>query len=45
MSYNWQELNTGDVNKLQNGEFMIILTPQQCFLDNGIIKFPEIMNL
>jgi len=31
--------------KEKNGEFMLIFTNQQCHIDNGILKFPKIMNL
>ncbi len=31
--------------KHRNGEFMLIFTNQQCYIENGILKFPKIMNL
>ncbi len=31
--------------KDKNGEFILIFTNQQCSIDNGILKFPKIMNL
>jgi putative transposase len=31
--------------KHKNGEFMLVFTNQQCHIENGILKFPKIMNL
>ncbi|MGC8558901.1 MAG: hypothetical protein ACP5NC_07950 [Nitrososphaeria archaeon] len=31
--------------KEKDGEFMLIFTNQQCRIENGILKFPKIMNL
>jgi len=31
--------------KNKNGEFLLIFTNQQCKIEDGILKFPEIMNL
>ena len=31
--------------KHRNGEFMLVFTNQQCHIENGILKFPKIMNL
>ena len=31
--------------KEKNGEFMLIFTNQQCSIENGILKFPKIMEL
>ena len=31
--------------KNKNGEFILIFTNQQCKIDDGILKFPKIMNL
>ena len=31
--------------KEKNGEFMLIFTNQQCHMENGILKFPRIMEL
>ena len=31
--------------KHRDGEFMLIFTNQQCYIENGILKFPKIMNL
>ena len=31
--------------KYKDGEFILIFTNQQCSIDNGILKFPKIMNL
>jgi len=31
--------------KNKNGEFMLIFTNQQCKIEDGILKFPKIMNL
>ena len=31
--------------KHKNGEFMLVFTNQQCSIDNGILKFPKIMDL
>ena len=31
--------------KHKNGEFMLIFTNQQCHIENGILKFPKIMDL
>ena len=31
--------------KEKNGEFMLIFTNQQCHMENGILKFPKIMEL
>ena len=31
--------------KHKNGEFMLVLTNQQCHIENGILKFPKIMDL
>ncbi len=31
--------------KHKNGEFMLIFTNQQCHMENGILKFPKIMDL
>ena len=29
--------------KHKNGEFMLIFTNQQCYIENGILKFPNLM--
>jgi putative transposase len=31
--------------RAKNGEFMLIFTNQQCHMENGILKFPKIMNM
>ncbi len=31
--------------KHRDGEFMLVFTNQQCHMDNGMLKFPKIMNL
>ena len=31
--------------KHKNGEFMLVFTNQQCSIDDGILKFPKIMDL
>ena len=31
--------------KNRNGEFMLIFTNQQCKIDNGVLKFPKIMEM
>ncbi|PYB68910.1 transposase, partial [Thermoplasma sp. Kam2015] len=31
--------------KNKDGEFILIFTNQQCSIDNGILKFPKIMDL
>ena len=31
--------------KEKNGEFLLIFTNQQCSMENGILKFPKIMNI
>ncbi len=31
--------------KYRDGEFILIFTNQQCYINNRILKFPKIMNL